>query len=53
MFQQRVLDQYDTMIDEYGLTVIDATLPIPEQQRLVREICLRQFGDYLPHRSDT
>lgn len=38
LFQGRILDEYDKMVDEFGLTVIDATLPLVEQQELVREI---------------
>lgn len=49
LFQARILAEYDKMVEEYGLHVIDATLPIGEQQELVREAvrphlggCLRQ-----------
>jgi dTMP kinase len=38
LFQQRIIDEYESMIDEFGLTVMDATLPIPDQQRLMRQI---------------
>lgn len=38
LFQQRIVDEYESMIDEFGLTVMDATLPIPEQQRRMRHI---------------
>lgn len=38
LFQQRIVHEYETMLDEFGLTVMDATLPIPEQQRHMREI---------------
>lgn len=38
MFQQRVLNAYDDMTDEFGLTVIDATQPLLEQQEKVRTI---------------
>jgi len=37
LFQGRILEQYDRMIGEFGLQVIDATRPITEQQRQVRE----------------
>jgi dTMP kinase len=37
LFQMRILEEYDKMVTEYGLHVIDATLPIVEQQELVRE----------------
>ncbi len=49
LFQGRILDQYDAMVPEFGLHVIDATLPITEQQRRVRAVvgplldgCLRK-----------
>lgn len=38
LFQARILDEYDKMVDEFGLTVVDATLPLVEQQEIVREI---------------
>ncbi len=38
LFQKRILDEYEKMVDEFGLTVIDATLPLTEQQEMVREI---------------
>ena len=37
LFQARILEQYERIVGEYGLHVIDATLPIGEQQELVRE----------------
>ena len=38
MFQERIVNEYEAMVDEFGLTVMDATLPIPEQQRRMRKI---------------
>ncbi|MEO1583397.1 MAG: dTMP kinase [Planctomycetota bacterium] len=38
MFQGRIFEQYESMVDEFGLHVIDATLPIAEQQRQLRAI---------------
>jgi len=38
LFQQRIVGEYEAMINEFGLTVMDATLPIPEQQRRMRKI---------------
>jgi dTMP kinase len=38
IFQGRILDEYDRMVDEYGLTVIDATRSIEKQQREMRAI---------------
>jgi len=38
LFQERILAEYERMVPEFGLSVIDATRPIAEQQRHVREI---------------
>jgi len=38
MFQGRVLDEYDRLVDEYGLQVIEARGSITDQQRLVRTV---------------
>lgn len=32
------MQRYDAMVDEFDLTVMEAMLPIPEQQRRMREI---------------
>jgi dTMP kinase len=51
LFQGRILEEYEAMVPEFGLTTIDATLPIAEQQRRLRSIvspllegCLQQSG---------
>ena len=38
LFQGRILEQYEAMLPEFGLTVIDATKPIAAQQSQVRQI---------------
>jgi dTMP kinase len=38
LFQARILEQYDRMVDEFDLQVIDGTLPIAEQQAEMRSI---------------
>jgi dTMP kinase len=38
LFQGLVLDEYERMAPEFGLTVIDGTRPIPEQQARMREL---------------
>jgi dTMP kinase len=38
LFQSRIMDEYEKMVDEFGLTVIDATLPLVEQQEMVRKL---------------
>lgn len=48
LFQSKVLEQYDTIAEEYTMTVIDGTLPIHKQQTIVREIVQRELMDYKP-----
>ena len=36
-FQQRILQEYEAMIDAFALLRLDATLPIKQQQQLLRE----------------
>ena len=38
LFQGSVLDEYDRLVDEYDLTVVDARASITEQQRVVRRV---------------
>jgi len=45
IFQERILNEYEKMVDEYALTVIDATLPINDQQKKVREIVLKKIKE--------
>jgi len=43
LFQQRILKEYDNMVDEFNLTVIDGNLTVQAQQRLVREIVKQEL----------
>jgi dTMP kinase len=43
LFQGRILEEYDKMIAEFGLTVIDATLPIETQQQEMRLMVLAKL----------
>ncbi len=36
-FQQRILEAYETMVESFDLFCLDATLPVKQQQRLLRE----------------
>jgi len=45
LFQSRIRDQYESMVEEFGLTVIDATRPIEEQQYEVRGLVERELRD--------
>ncbi|MGE5325932.1 MAG: dTMP kinase [Deltaproteobacteria bacterium] len=38
IFQGRILTEYEKIVPEYDLTVIDATLPVEEQQMQMRQI---------------
>ena len=38
LFQQRIINEYERMIDEFGLVVIDGTLPVETQQNQIRLI---------------
>jgi dTMP kinase len=38
IFQGRILEEYEKMVPEFDLTVIDATFPIEEQQTQMRQI---------------
>jgi dTMP kinase len=38
IFQGRIIEEYEKMVEEFGLVVIDATRSIEEQQAQVRKI---------------
>lgn len=44
MFQSRIIDEYEEMVSEYGLVVIDASLSIEEQQAQMRQIVLESLA---------
>jgi dTMP kinase len=45
LFQGRIINEYEKMIPEFGLTVMDATLPVEEQQAQVRRIVKAHLED--------
>ena len=47
LFQGHILKEYDKMVDEFGLTVIDATMPLLEQQDVVRSIVMPHLHNVL------
>lgn len=47
IFQGRILDEYEAMSKEMGFRIIDATLSIEEQQRVMRETVMNVLGDSL------
>jgi dTMP kinase len=44
LFQGKVLEEYDRIVEEYGLSVIDATGSITEQQRVFRRLVANYLG---------
>ena len=48
IFQGRILGEYESMIEEMGFHVIDATQSIESQQQEMRRIVLREFGTMRP-----
>ncbi len=45
LFQGRVLGEYERIVEEYGLQVVDATVSIAEQQRVVRRLVARHLEE--------
>lgn len=52
-FQSKILEEYDRVVEEHKLTVVDATADIDEQQEIVRDMVTRVFANYkkprVPH----
>jgi len=48
IFQGRILEEYKKCTLECGLTEVDATHSIGEQQRIVREYLDQTLADYVP-----
>jgi dTMP kinase len=44
IFQGKILGEYDQMVEEFGLTVIDATRSIEKQQKIVRSIVTKHLN---------
>jgi len=51
IFQGKILDEYDHMVSEFGLTVIDATTAIHTQQRQMRDIVTRYLREQLKEKA--
>jgi dTMP kinase len=51
IFQGKILEEYDHMVSEFGLTVIDGTQPIRTQQRQMREIVSRFLKEKLKEKA--
>lgn len=50
IFQTRILSEYDKIVDEYHLTVMDATKEIEEQQDDMRAVVTKALEHYKPKR---
>jgi dTMP kinase len=46
LFQQRIINEYDSMVDEFGLTVIDGTQPVEQQQKEVRQLVQKSLRGF-------
>jgi dTMP kinase len=44
LFQGRIIAEYESMVDEFGLVVIDASLPIEEQQMRMRQVVAEKLA---------
>ena len=44
LFQSRILAEYERLGSEYGLNVMDATLPVEAQQRQLRATVMKHLG---------
>jgi dTMP kinase len=52
IFQGRILGEYQKIAQEYGMTEIDATQSIGEQQQTVRRLIDETLADYKPQRGE-
>jgi len=43
LFQGKVLNEYDRIVEEYGLDVVNAVRSITEQQRVVRSLIAKHI----------
>ncbi|MBK6911572.1 MAG: thymidylate kinase [bacterium] len=48
LFQTRILEEYDRIAPEYGLSVMDATLPITDQQERFRRLVMEKLEHFDP-----
>ncbi|MBC8236567.1 dTMP kinase [bacterium] len=46
LFQKRIADEYENMVEEFGFTVIDSMLPIHVKQQQMRRITQEAFQDW-------
>jgi dTMP kinase len=53
IFQGRIIEQYDSLAESEGFTIIDGTLNIEEQQNIVRKKIMPLLDDLKPTRART
>ena len=53
LFQGKVLQEYDRLVEEYGLAVVDGAQSITDQQRIVRELVSRHLAEFDESRTGT
>jgi dTMP kinase len=53
LFQSKVLEEYDRLVEEYGLAVVDAAASITDQQRAVRRLVSRHLENADERRTGT
>ncbi|MFZ0184175.1 MAG: dTMP kinase [Nitrosotalea sp.] len=53
IFQGRIIEQYDSLAESEGFTIIDGTLNIEEQQNIVRKKIMPLLEDMKPTRTRT
>ena len=46
LFQQRIIDEYEKMVGEFNFTVIDGTLPVQEEQKLLRKYVMKSLNGW-------
>ncbi len=50
IFQSRILNEYDKIVEEFGLITMDAQQPIETQQEHMRQMVSKALEDYKPKR---
>ena len=53
LFQSRILKEYEGIVNEYGLTEIDASQSIGAQQQIVRDMIDKMLDSYVPQVQET
>jgi dTMP kinase len=43
LFQQRVIDEYEKMVDEFGTTVLDGAESVQKEQKIVRQLVTKML----------